>query len=581
MAQEQQELEKIKKVLWRRKWWFVAPFIATLAITGIVCVVLPDIFKSTATILIMNQQIPSALVPSTVTTYAQERIEAITQEVTSRSKISKLIEKYDLLAQKRDKLSTEDRVEAIRKRITFQTINAEINKETASQPVLLTVAFSLSYEDEDPRKAQAVTNEIVSFYLEKNLESRAKVARGTTELLTEQLNLERKRMDELQTNLAVFEKQYLEELPEYSTLNMQKAERLSQRLSDISMQIRSLEEQRSILKGNQAMLDPYSANTAKVMSPGERLQQAQLELAQLQSKYSDEHPMVQAKQQEIALLQTQGPGKEKQDQLAESLKLAEVKLAGLKSHYSDQHPDVQSAQREIQKIKDEMAAAQNRPQSNSKPTMASATNPAYITMQSELEKIDVSVSSLKAEESQIHKEMKQISEKLHAMPLVAKQFVEMDREYQASKTNYASIQQKLLAAQVSQGMEEDKKGESFQVVEPAFLPEKAAKPNRMAIMLVGAVLGIGLSVGVAALKEFSDNRIYDSDTIETVSGFKVLSIIPPIVIPEELARMRRRKLIAGLASLCGIVCVIVAFHLFVMDFDILFAKVGRLINKRM
>ena len=71
------------------------------------------------------------MVPSTVTTYAQERIQSITQEVTSRSKILKLVEKYNLLPDKVKKLTTEELVDEIRKRISFQTINAEINKESA------------------------------------------------------------------------------------------------------------------------------------------------------------------------------------------------------------------------------------------------------------------------------------------------------------------------------------------------------------------------------------------------------------------------------------------------------------------
>ena len=125
--------------------------------------------------------------------------------------------------------------------------------------MLLTIAFSISYEDEDPGKAQAVTNEIVSFYLEKNLESREKVARGTTEFLTEQLKQEKMRMDELQTRLAAFQKEHLEELPEYSALNMQKLERFSQRISDVGMQLRSLEEQRRFSRGTRQCWTPIQA----------------------------------------------------------------------------------------------------------------------------------------------------------------------------------------------------------------------------------------------------------------------------------------------------------------------------------
>ena len=212
MAQEQ-ELERIKKVILRRLGWFLWPFIALTALAAIISHVLPNTFKSTATILILNQQIPSALVPSTVTTYAEERISAITQEVTSRSRVLKLVEKYNLLPEKVKKLTTEELVDAIRKRISFHTINAEANKGGGGSPVQLTIAFTLSYEDEDPKKAQAVTNEIVSFYLEKNLESREKVARGTTEFLTEQLKQEQMRMDDLQSRRAAFQKEHVEELP--------------------------------------------------------------------------------------------------------------------------------------------------------------------------------------------------------------------------------------------------------------------------------------------------------------------------------------------------------------------------------
>jgi uncharacterized protein involved in exopolysaccharide biosynthesis len=579
MGQEQ-EFERIKKVFRRRMSWFLWPFISLTALTAIISGVLPNVYKSTATVLIMNQQIPSALVPSTVTTYAQERIQAITQEVTSRSKILKLTEKYNLLPDKARKLTTEELVDEIRKRISFQTINAEINKESQSQPVLLTIAFSISYEDEDPKKAQAVTNEIVSFYLEKNLESREKVARGTTEFLTEQLKQEKMRMDDLQSRLAVFQNEHLEELPEYSALNMQKLERQSLRISDVDMQIRSLEEQRSILKGNQAMLDPYSSSAnSKVITQSERLQQVQLERAQALSKYSPSHPAVKAKDQEITLLESEGKGGLGYDQMTDNLRAAETRLANLKSTYTDKHPEVQSTEREIKRIKGRLAELQNDRHAGSKITPA-PTSPAYITLQSELEKLSVSISSLQAEKKRLEKDTKDLLERLHSMPQVAKQFTEMDTEYQSAKLNYTTIEQKLLAAKVSQGMEEEKKGESFQVVEPAFLPEKPAKPNRIAIILAGAVLALGLSVGTAAAREFSDKRIHDLETLRRISKFPVISIIPAIITEADAAAIRNRKMIAGVAGICGFIGIVLAVHLFVMDLDIVYAKLGHLVQKR-
>ena len=578
MGQEQ-ELERIKKIFWRRKAWFLLPFISLLLLTATICVVLPNIYKSTATVLILNQQIPSTMVPSTVTTYAQERIQAITQEVTSRSRILKLVEKYDLIPDKVKKLTTEELVDEIRKRISFKTINAEVNKDTG-QPVLLTIAFTFSYEDENAGKAQAVTNEIVSFYLEKNLESREKVARGTTEFLTEQLKQERTRVDNLQTRLADFQKEHLEELPQYSALNMQKLERFSQRLSDISMQLSSAEEQRSILKGDQAMLDPYSSTAAsKVLTPSERLQQLQLERAQALSKYSASHPTVKAKDQEITLLESEGKPGQGYDQMMDNLKAAETKLANLKSTYTDKHPEVQSTQREINKIKAELAELQNDRQTGSKITSA-PTSPAYITLKTELEKLSVSISSLQAEKKQLEKDSKDLLKKLQSMPQVAKQFTEMETEYQAAKNNCNVIEQKLLGARVSQGMEEEKKGESFQVVEPAFLPEKPFKPNRLAIMLAGAVLALGLSFGTAIAREFSDKRIHDLEVLQRISRFPVISIIPAIISEADVAARRKRRVILWAAGTSGLIVIILVIHFFVMDLDVVYAKLGRLVQKK-
>src|SRR5208283_4399734 len=125
-----------------------------------------------------------------------------------------------------------------------------------------------------------------------------------------------------------------------------------------------------------------------------------------------------------------------------------------------------------------------------------------------------------------------------------------------------------------------KKGESFQVVEPAFLPEKPAKPNRVAIMLAGAVLALGLSVGAAAGREFSDKRIHDIETLQRISGLSVISIIPAIVNQPELATLRKRKMIMGVAGVCGVIGLILIVHFFVMDMDIFYAKLGRLVQKK-
>ena len=576
-----QELFEIKNIIRRRKWSLIIPFVSIVLVTAIICMVLPDKYISTATILIRNQQVPPTLVASTVTSYAEQRIQTITQEVMSRARILNLVKKYDLLPEDRDKLTTEEIVEIIRDRITLEPINAEVNKETSSRPVMLTIAFTLSYEDEDPRKAQLVTNEIASYYMEKNLESREEFARQTTKFLEEQSKKVKARIDKLEAELAEFRKEHIDELPEFTNLNMQKLEKLNADISNLNMQIRSLEEQRASLRNQLASLDPYSGSNERVLSPSERLQQARLEEAQLMARYSPKHPLVLAKKREIALLEKQVAGDAGNlAELKAREKELELKLSDLKSKYSDEHPSVKALRREIKEIKEQIAQASQEEAPASSKERVDATNPAYLSIKSDLDRINVSLASLRSEKARIEEQLKNVYGKLQAMPEVAKRYNELEMDYQNAKAHYQELQRKLLTAQVSQGMEEDKLGETFQIVEPAFLPEKPSKPNRLAIMIIGIVLGAGFSVGFTAIREFSDRAVRDINGLENASGTKVLAVISHVASPGEAQKRKKKRMIAAGAALGGLAALALIIHLFVMDFSILIERVIRFIQTR-
>jgi len=575
-----QELPDLKRILRRRKWWLILPSVSVILVTAFIAIILPNVYRSTATIHIQSQQIPQDLVPSTVTSYVEQRIQAITQEMQSRTKILYLVDKYDLLPDKRKRLATEDLVDKIRERITIEPINAEIHKESRT-PVLLTIAFTLSYEDRNPKKAQLVTTEIASYYLEKNLESRERHARGTAKFLEEQLGSVKAEIEKLETRLAQYRQKHLEALPEYTSLNMQKLEKVNADLGSLNAQIRSLEEQRSSLRNSLATVDPYSGGSGRVMSPEERLQQARLERAELISRYSEKHPVIQGKNREIELLEKQVGDSTELTGLQERLRELEVELGDLKSRYTEEHPYVKNTVREIEAVKEQLGALQTRVGQPTSDSTDGASNPAYVTLKSDLDKIEVSIASLKAERERLAEQSQALYEKLHAMPQVAIEYNELSTDYEIAKAHYNEIQQKLLAAQVSQGMEEERLGETFQIVEPAFLPERPDKPNRLAIVLIGLVLGVGLSAGLTSMLEYTDTRIHDTKTLEQVSGIPVFSAIPRIITQEERIRSRRRRLALAAGAVCGIVAALILFHFLVMDLYVLYAKVARMVRAKL
>ncbi len=576
--EQQQDVFKIKEFIQRRKWALILPFLTVILIAALICIILPNKYMSKATILIQSQQIPKSLVFSTVTSYADQRIKTITQEVMARSRILNLVKKYDLLANKRKDMTTEEIVAKIRNRIAIETISAEINRTNSSKPVQLTIAFTVSYEDEDPKKAQLVTNELASYYLEKNLEAREVYARRTTNFLKDQLSRIKEQIEKLENALAKYRRAHMEELPEFTNLNMQKLEKLNSDISNINMEIRSLEEQKSSLRDKLAALDPYAGSNQRVLSPSERLQQAEIELAELRSKYSSKHPLVLAKEREIRLLKKQVSGNSNIRQLVERRRLIKTRLSELRSRYSDSHPSIKKLKRELKELNNQIAKTKGiaNPEDVKQPT-----NPAYLAIKSDYDKLSVSLNSLKAEKLRLERQIKKVYKRLHAMPEVAKKYNELMTDYEAAKNHYRELQQKLLIAQVSQGMEEDKLGETFQIVEPAYFPEKPYKPNRLAIMIVGIVLGLGSSIGLALILEVFDRTVHDEETIERVSGFQVLATIPRIVTPDEQKSIKRRRLLLAAAMACGLGSAVLIFHFFIMDLYIFWSKLVHIIHNKL
>ncbi len=198
-----QELAKLKGIIQRRRAWLVLPFvIVVVGVTTVACS-----FRTSTNrrrpFLSKTPPFPTNWPPPPYR-YADQRIKAIAQEATSRSKVLALVQKYDLLPQKRERLTAEELVEKINKRISVETIDAEVKKDTQAKPVLLTVAFTLSFEDESARKAQMVANEIASYFMQKNLEAREKHARTTAKFFEEQLQQTRARIDTLESRLAAY-----------------------------------------------------------------------------------------------------------------------------------------------------------------------------------------------------------------------------------------------------------------------------------------------------------------------------------------------------------------------------------------
>jgi capsular polysaccharide biosynthesis protein len=97
----------------------------------------------------------------------------------------------------------------------------------------------------------------------------------------------------------------------------------------------------------------------------------------------------------------------------------------------------------------------------------------------------------------------------------------------------------------------------------------------MAILLIGIVLGLGAGVGFASIMEFSDTSFRDSEGLIRATGFPVLTEVPNIITREDRVKKQVKRLVVIVVILGGIGAAILLFDTYVMDLDVLWAKLMR------
>ena len=117
---------------------------------------LPSTYQSTATILIEQQEIPQELVRSTVTTFADQRLQVIRQRVMTTSNLVGIINKYGLYADERDSTPIEQIVEQMTEDILMETVSADVVDPRTGKPTQATIAFTIAYSSESQDLAQRV-----------------------------------------------------------------------------------------------------------------------------------------------------------------------------------------------------------------------------------------------------------------------------------------------------------------------------------------------------------------------------------------------------------------------------------------
>jgi polysaccharide chain length determinant protein (PEP-CTERM system associated) len=453
-------------ILRRRAVLAFAVFAVVLVAAVTVALSLPDLFRSTAVVLV-ERQLPETVVRPAVTGELESRLHVIRQEILSRARLTALIDRYDLYPDVRH-TDMDQAIEQVRRDIEIELTGPEqVSGRTK------TVTFNLSFTGARRDTVAEVTNAIATFYVSQNTQMRSDEAARTTQFLKSQIEVARSQLYRDEQQVKSYTSQHLGELPQQVDVNLATLERLNTQLRiNSERQLRTLENRDRLFEAPAPVLPPQPP---PVSAEDARLRALRRELAQLDG-FPEKHPDVRRLKDAIATLE------------------AETRAAG--SGASGPAPEAAKS----------AAAPAGRAR-----TVAS---------------LDSELDALKTEEGQLRQSIAAVEQRLEAVPYRQSEFALLSRDHQATREQYESLVKRYEEARLGQNMEKEQQGERFRVLEAAVPPAGPTAPNRPRLLLMGMFLA-GLLAALAVLaREQIDTSFHSADELRQFTNLPVLAAIP-------------------------------------------------------
>jgi uncharacterized protein involved in exopolysaccharide biosynthesis len=328
--------------------------------------------------------------------------------------------------------------------------------------------------------------------------------------------------------ITEFKKKHIRELPSDSGYNLQILSRLERNLDTADMRLRLLEEKKVILEAqlmNTEPLTPIVVDGEKLaLNPNERLKGLRLELARMQSIYSEKHPDIKKLQREIGKLEAASRQSADSVEKVKRINELEVKLASATSEYGSAHPDVKAIQNEIDLLKKEIERLISET-AKIKISEEKPDNPVYLNLTAQLKSIDLEIKAIKNDKQELTSKIQETRRAIEKFPILEEEQNVLNRDYENLKEKYAEISNKLMNSQIVKEMEGKKKGGHFTLVSPAYLPIEPTKPNRLMIVILSFFIAVGISSSLAVFKEKIDGSIRTAEQIKMLTGLPVLTSI--------------------------------------------------------
>lgn len=460
----------------------------------------PAKYTSQSLVLVEGQKVPESMVQPVVFQDLTARVVTLQQEVLSQTRLQPLVDKVfpgknpeeasAIIDQIRQNMSVEPVV------TTLSAIGTSAGKPVkpgqSSFP-----GFNVKYTASNAREAQQICNELTTLLIDQYLKSIQQAATGTSDVLNQGIEDAKKSLDDMDSKLAAFKKQYVGQLPGEEEQNLKILTGLNSQLEANTQTL------------NRAQQD--KAYTESILAQ---------QLATWKSTQSATNP--QTLQKQLSDMQTQ--------------------LLQLQARYTDDHPDVIKTKADIAEVKKKLAEVNKASEDASDASIdkASAMEPGEIRqLRLQVHQYTDMIAAATRDQKRLQQEISTYQGRISLSPAVEEQYKQLTRDYEIAQKTYQELLAKKSTADLTVKMNNQSEGERMFPLNPADLPDSPSFPNRL--IFAGGGLGAGLALGLALALwlEFRDNAIRTEADAEAVLELPMLAAVPWVgTTPAESSKGR-------------------------------------------
>lgn len=501
----------------RRKRALLLPFFVFSGLAVLLALFLPPTYRAVATVVLEGEEIPAGFTDDAVQSLAEQRLRMIRQRILSTGKLLDIMKREGLFAYLSGKANAEEMATAMRDAVRLDYAGAEIVEGPAGQSGTGSITFILSFEArEKPVVVQKIANILAALFLEENLREQRGQHRDILAVLEEKRRAARRELDDVTRRIALFKKEHINELPEVLPVNLQSRHAVDAAIELLNDQLRTLRERE------------------------ERL---------------------------AAALSAVSPRQEEEER--QRLAALKVEQANLESRYTAEHPDVTRIRQEIVRLEERLAAGTATEQQS-----APADNPVFVSLSGQLAAIRDELKAANRQLADQEARRALLTAWIEAAPRVEMAYHDLLARQREAQTRNDDLSRRLEEAKTAGLTARD--GQRFTVIDPASLPLSPSRPNRPVIVLAGLFCGLFAGGCCVFLLEACDSSIRWPETLERETSYPVLAVIPVITTGSEI-RQRSNARILIVAGVLLVIAVLAALIFFLPDQAALWEKLRELL----